>query len=56
MYSTATWVDKVACELQHELEAMAREPLPENWVDLIHRLNAEDDARALKATITAYDT
>jgi hypothetical protein len=34
--------------LRHEFEALTREPLPESWIDLINRVNAEEDDCALK--------
>jgi hypothetical protein len=55
MSSIARRADKAPADWQHELDAITRAPLPDGWVDLIIRLNAEEDARALKA-LPANDT
>jgi hypothetical protein len=42
---SANW-GRLVEQLKNDARAIVQEPLPERWLDLIIRLNAEEDAEA----------
>jgi hypothetical protein len=38
-HASSTFLQLISRALRANYDAVAREPLPERWVDLIHRLN-----------------
>ena len=44
--ATPSFLRKIRQALRANFDAVALEPLPERWVDLIHHLNERERARA----------
>ena len=40
-------LDRIGRVTQELLESIRHQPIPERWIDLLNRLNAEEDARNL---------
>ncbi len=48
MEATTEIVHRIGKTLHEAVDRIRQEPVPERWVDLIHRLNAEEDAERVR--------
>jgi hypothetical protein len=47
--TSAPVLGRIGRALHQTLDEIVNAPLPERWIDLINRLNAEEDRRTLQA-------